>query len=65
MKWLSSYSNIAMILQILFTKIAKTPAKAAATLAICFRDLQLQKHTSLGQKEKTLFGRRESVKAKT
>ena len=29
---LSSYSNIAMILQNLFTKIAKTPAKEAATL---------------------------------
>ena len=31
---LSSYSNISMILQILFTKIAKTPAKATATLGM-------------------------------
>ena len=32
--------------------------------AICFRDLQLQKHTFLGQKKKPLFGRRVCVKAK-
>ena len=34
---LSSYSNISTILQILFTKIAKTPAKATETqvLILC------------------------------
>ena len=31
---LSSYSNISMILYILFMKIANTPAKATATLHV-------------------------------